>query len=190
PAASLRHKAVGPNAERPRSAVVFAGPTASGKSAAALAAAKAFGGVVINADSIQVYRELATLTARPGAEAMAAAPHKLYGVIPAREACSAARWRAMALAEIDAALGAGKLPILAGGTGLHIEAWAQGWAGVREIPAATREEARRLIAAEGAGAFPARLARIDPPMAARLHAGDRQRLLRAWEVKTATGKSL
>jgi tRNA dimethylallyltransferase len=173
-----------------RRAIVFAGPTASGKSAAALAAARAFGGVVINADSMQVYRELAILTARPDAAAMTAAPHKLYGVVSAREACSAARWRAMALAEIDAALAAGKLPILAGGTGLYIEALAKGLAPVPEIPAGVREEARKLVAEEGAAAFHARLARIDPEAAAALRPSDRQRLVRAWEVKTATGKSL
>ncbi len=173
-----------------RNAVVFAGPTASGKSAGALAAARALGGVVINADSMQVYRELAILTARPDAAAMAAAPHKLYGVIPARESCSAARWREMALAEIDAAQAAGKLPILAGGTGLYIEALAKGLADVPEIPAAVREEARRLVAAEGAAAFHARLARVDPAAASVLRPSDRQRLVRAWEVVTATGKSL
>jgi tRNA dimethylallyltransferase len=173
-----------------RRAIVFAGPTASGKSAAALASAKAFGGVVINADSMQVYRELAVVTARPDAAAMAAAPHRLFGAIPARESCSAARWRALALAEIDAALAAGKLPILAGGTGLYIEALAKGLAPVPEIPAAVREEARRFAAAEGLGALHARLARIDPEAAAALRPSDRQRVLRAWEVKTATGTSL
>jgi tRNA dimethylallyltransferase len=176
------------NGER-RSAVVFAGPTASGKSAAALAAAREFGGVVINADSMQVYRELAILTARPDAAAMAAAPHRLYGVISASEACSVARWRAMALAEIDAALGAGQLPILAGGTGLYIEALAKGLAPVPDIPSSVRDEARRLVAEEGAAALHARLARLDPASAA-LQPGDRQRVVRAWEVITATGKPL
>jgi len=173
-----------------RCAVVFAGPTASGKSAAALAAAQEFGGAVINADSMQVYRELAILSARPDAAAMAAVPHTLYGVISARESCSAARWRALALAEIDAALAAGKLPILAGGTGLYIEALAKGLAPVPEIPAAVRDAARTLAAAEGAAAFHARLARLDPAAAATLRPSDRQRLVRAWEVKTATGRSL
>lgn len=173
-----------------RRAVVFAGPTASGKSAAALAAAREFGGVVINADSMQVYRELAILTARPDAAATAGAPHRLYGAVPARASCSAARWRQMALAEIDAAQAAGKLPILAGGTGLYLEVLTKGLAPVPEIPAAVRAEARRLIAAEGAAALHARLARIDPAAAAALRPSDRQRLVRAWEVMTATGKSL
>jgi tRNA dimethylallyltransferase len=186
-AASVRRKA---GASRERRAVVFAGPTASGKSAAALAAAKALGGVVINADSMQVYRDLAILSARPDAAALATAPHKLYGVIPACESCSAARWRALALAEIDAALASGMLPILAGGTGLYIEALAQGLAPVPEISPAVRAEARALIAEEGAAAFHARLARLDPDAAAALRPTDRQRLVRAWEVKAATGKSL
>jgi tRNA dimethylallyltransferase len=121
---------------------------------------------------------------------MAAVPHALYGAIPARESCSVARWREMALAEIDTALAAGKLPILAGGTGLYIEALAKGLAPVPEIPAAVRDEARRLVAEEGAAAFHARLAHIDPDAAATLRPSDRQRLVRAWEVKTATGKSL
>ena len=177
------------NGER-RFAVVFAGPTASGKSAAALAAAREFGGVVINADSMQVYRELAILTARPDAAAMTAVPHRLYGVIPARESCSVARWRAMAVAEIDAALAAGKLPILAGGTGLYIEALAKGLAPVPDIPSSVRDEARRLVAEEGAAALHARLARLDPASAAVLNPGDRQRVVRAWEVITATGKPL
>jgi tRNA dimethylallyltransferase len=171
-------------------AVVFAGPTASGKSQAALGAAKEFGGVVVNADSMQVYRELAILSARPDAAALAAAPHKLYGTIPAREACSAARWRALALAAIDAAGAAGKLPILAGGTGLYLEALAKGLAPVPDIPAPVRAEARNLMAGEGAKAFHARLARLDPAAAAALRPSDRQRLLRAWEVMTATGKPL
>ncbi len=173
-----------------RNAIVFAGPTASGKSAAALAAAREFGGTVINADSMQVYRELAVLAARPDAAAMAAVPHKLYGVIPAGEACSAARWRALALAEIDAAVAAGRLPIIAGGTGLYIEALAKGLAPVPEIPPAVRDEARRLVAEEGAAAFHARLARLDPEAAAAVRPSDRQRMVRAWEVKTATGTSL
>ena len=179
-----------PAGERARSAVVFAGPTASGKSAAALAAAREFGGTVINADSMQVYRELAILTARPDAAAMAAAPHRLYGAISARDSFSVARWRDMALAEIDAALAADRLPILAGGTGLYIEALAKGLASVPEIPAAVREEARRLVAEEGAAAFHARLARLDPEAAAAIRPSDRQRMLRAFEVKMATGKSL
>jgi len=139
---------------------------------------------------MQVYRELAILTARPDASTMAAAPHRLYGTIPAAEACSAARWRELALAEIDAALAAGKLPILAGGTGLYLSALANGLAEIPDIPVDLREAARNLMEREGPAAFHARLAALDAEAAARLRPGDRQRLVRAWEVKTATGKSL
>ncbi len=173
-----------------RKAIVFAGPTASGKSAAALAAARAVDGVVINADSMQVYRDLAVLTARPSAAIMTEVPHRLYGVLSARESCSAARWRAMAIAEIEAAAAQGKVPILAGGTGLYLRALAAGLAAIPPIPAAVREHGRRLRDAEGPVAFHRRLARADPATAANLSPSDRQRVLRAWEVVTATGVPL
>lgn len=185
-AASERRKGKKPT----RRAVAFGGPTASGKSAAALAAAREFGGVVINADSMQVYRELAILTAWPDAAAMAAAPHRLYGVLPAGDACSAGRWCAMAIAEIDAALAQGKLPILAGGSGLYLEALRNGLAPVPAIPADIREQARALLLDEDRHALHARLAKIDPAAAAVLRPGDRQRILRAWQVMMATGRSI
>ncbi len=173
-----------------RRAVAFGGPTASGKSAAALAAAKEFGGVIINADSMQVYRELAIVTARPDAAAMAAVPHRLYGVLSAADACSAGRWRALALAEIDAALAGGKLPILAGGTGLYLEALREGIAPIPPVPENVREQARALALAEDGPALHAHLAKIDPAAAAALRPTDRQRIIRAWQVMTATGRSI
>ncbi len=185
-AASERRKGNAPS----RRAIAFGGPTASGKSAAALAAAREFGGVVINADSMQVYRELAILTARPDAAAMLAAPHRLYGVLSAGDACSAGRWCAMALAEIDAALAEGKLPILAGGTGLYLEALRNGLAPVPAIPDDIRERARALLADADGPALHATLARIDPAAAAALRPSDRQRIIRAWQVMTATGRSI
>ncbi len=160
------------------------------KPAAALAAAKEFGGVVINADSMQVYRELAIVTARPDAAAMAAVPHKLYGVLPAGDACSAGRWCAMALAEIDAACAQRKLPILAGGTGLYLAALRNGLAPVPAIPDDIREQARALLQDEDRHALHARLAKIDPVAAAALRPGDTQRILRAWSVMMATGRSI
>src|SRR4051812_49332209 len=105
-----------------RKIVIIGGPTASGKSGLALAVAEAFGGTVINADSMQVYRDLRILTARPTAEDEARVPHRLYGVLDGAELCSAARWRAMALAEIEAAASTGRLPIVVGGTGLYLRA--------------------------------------------------------------------
>jgi len=170
--------------------VIVAGPTASGKSALALAVAEAIGGTVINADSMQVYRDLAVLTARPGAAELARAPHRLYGVIDAAEACSAGRWRDLALAEISLARQAGRVPVLTGGTGLYLRALLEGLAPVPPVPAALRAEARALHARLGGEAFRQALAEHDPDAARRLAAGDTQRLIRAYEVVWATGRPL
>lgn len=174
--------------------IVIAGPTASGKSALGLAVAEAFGGTIVNADSIQVYRELEILSARPGPAELARAPHRLYGVLSAAERCSAARWRALALDEIaaaqGAAQGASRLPVLVGGTGLYLRALLDGLSPIPDIPAEIRAAALGRMAALGAPAFHAELGRRDPAMAARLAPADRQRLVRAWEVLEATGRSL
>ena len=129
--------------------IVIAGPTASGKSALALAVAREFGGTIINADSMQVYRDLRVLTARPGEAELARAPHRLYGVIDAGESCSAGRWRSLALAEIARAREAGRLPMLVGGTGLYLSALLDGLAAVPPVPAAVVAEARALHARLG-----------------------------------------
>lgn len=170
--------------------VLVTGPTASGKSALAARLAQAFGGVVINADSMQIYRDLAVLTARPGPAETALAPHRLFGALDAAEACSAGRWRELALAEIEAARAEGRLPVLCGGTGLYLRALTEGIAELPEVPDVVRAEARRLHAELGGPAFHARLAERDPETAARLHENDSQRLIRAWEVLEATGKPL
>lgn len=170
--------------------MVIAGPTASGKSALALALAQALDGVVINADSMQVYRELSVLTARPSRADCAAAPHRLYGILPAAEPCSAGRWRALARAEIARAAAAGKLPVVVGGTGLYLRALTRGLAPVPEVPPAVRGAAKARLDRLGAAAFHDALARRDPAMAARLRPSDPQRLVRAWEVLEATGRSL
>ncbi len=170
--------------------LVIAGPTASGKSALALAVAERFEGVVINADSMQVYRDLKILTAQPDADALARVPHRLYGVLGSREACSAGRWRAIALKEIEAAAGAGMLPVLVGGTGLYIKALIEGLAPIPETPEKVRAATRALHARLGAAAFHEALARRDPETARQLEPGDSQRLIRAWEVLEATGRSL
>jgi tRNA dimethylallyltransferase len=169
---------------------VVAGPTASGKSAAALAIAEAFGGTVINADSMQVYRELPVLTAQPSQADQARAPHMLYGVLSAAERCTAGRWREMALREIAVAQAAGRLPIVTGGTGLYLKALMEGLAPIPDVPAQVREEAASLHATLGAERFHAALAERDPEMAARLAPGDTQRVRRAYEVVAATGRSL
>ncbi|HTS91590.1 MAG TPA: tRNA (adenosine(37)-N6)-dimethylallyltransferase MiaA [Stellaceae bacterium] len=174
----------------PRPIVLIAGPTASGKSALGLAIAEEFRGTLINADSMQVYRDLAILTARPSAAELARAPHRLYGVLDAGEVCSAARWCAMAEAEIAAAQAEGRLPLLVGGTGLYFRALLKGLAPVPEIPAAVRAAARALHKSIGGVLFHAELARRDPEASTRLHPSDSQRLIRAYEVVTATGRTL
>jgi len=170
--------------------IIIAGPTASGKSALALELAAARGGTIINADSQQIYRDLTILSARPDATAMARAPHRLYGFLDAAERGSVALWRERALAEIAAAHQSGSLPFLVGGTGLYLRALQGGLASVPVIPAAIRDEAAALYEGIGGAAFRERLADLDPAAAGRLPPGDRQRLLRAWEVVHATGKPL
>ncbi len=181
--------AAGKNATA-RPVVVIAGPTASGKSGLSLDAAEALDGVIINADSMQIYHELSILTARPRKADQARVPHRLYGVLSGSEQCSAGRWRALAIAEIDACHAAGQLPMVVGGTGLYLRALEKGLASVPDIPAVARVAAEALYRELGGLAFHAALAARDPVMAARLRPTDRQRLVRAWEVFDATGRSL
>ena len=173
-----------------RKAIVVAGPTASGKSALALRVAEAFDGLVVNADSMQVYQTLSILTARPGPAEQARAPHRLYGILPPEALCSAGRWRGLAVAECEAAWREGKLPIVVGGTGLYLRALVDGLSPVPEVPDDVRANARGRFAEMGNLAFHALLAQHDPVMGARLHPGNSQRLVRAWEVLQATGRSL
>lgn len=170
--------------------LLIMGPTASGKSALALSAAKTFDGVVINADSMQVYKELQVITARPDSIMTQAAPHRLYGFLSGDDVCSAARWADLAAAEVLAARDAGKLPIVVGGTGLYFRALTQGMSPIPDIPADVRQTARQEHAELGAEAYHARLAQADPEIAARLPIGDSQRIMRAWEVYLATGTPL
>lgn len=170
--------------------IVVAGPTASGKSALALGLAEAFGGTVINADSMQVYSGLEILTSQPDSAARACRPHRLYGVLDAADACSAARWRDLAREEIALTEEAGRLPILVGGTGLYLKTLASGIVPVPTISTEARMEARRLHAEIGGEAFRAALAKLDPEAAARLPVGDSQRLVRAYEVALGTGTPL
>jgi tRNA dimethylallyltransferase len=170
--------------------LIIAGPTASGKSALALELAATFGGTVINADSMQIYRDLYILTARPDARAEERAPHRLYGFLAATERGSAAQWRTLALEEIAAATRAGRLPILVGGTGLYLRALEKGLAPVPEIPEPIRREAIDLYRRLGEIAFRERLAQLDADSSRSLSPGDRQRLMRAYEVVRATGTAL
>ena len=171
--------------------IIIAGPTASGKSALALELAASLGGTVINADSQQIYRDLPILTAQPDAAATRCAPpHRLYGFLDAAERGSAARWRALAVAEIAAAHEAGRLPFVVGGTGLYLRALMQGLAPVPVIPPEIREEAGALYRELGGLGFREKLAALDAAAAARLPPGDRARLTRAFEVIRATGVTL
>jgi tRNA dimethylallyltransferase len=167
--------------------VIIAGPTASGKSAVALVLAEAFGGTVINADALQLYRDLPILTAWPDSGARARVPHRLYGVLDAAERGSAGRWREAALAEISASHNAGRLPIVVGGTGLYLRALRDGLAAIPPVPPEIRAEVLALYEALGGEAFRAALAHLDPETASHLPPGDRQRLTRAFEVVRATG---
>ena len=169
-----------------RVALIVAGPTCSGKSALAMALAARFGGTVINADSMQVYRELRLLTARPTAADERLVPHALYGVRAAAEPGNAAWWRAAALD----AMAAARLPILCGGTGLYFAALTQGIAPMPDPGKAARAEARGLLDTEGAAVLHRRLHGADPATAAQLHPSDSQRIARAWEVWRGTGHGL
>lgn len=175
---------------RQPTALLVVGPTASGKSDLALALAARCGGVIINADAMQLYRELPILTAQPGAADRTAIPHALYGVRAAAEPASVAWWRMAALEAMEAAEAAGRVPILCGGTGLYLRALGSGIAPMPEIPPGIRASARALLAEIGPAALHARLAAADPATAARLRPSDAQRLARAWEVLEASGVGL
>lgn len=171
-------------------AVLIAGPTASGKSAAALALAERANGAVINTDSMQVYREARILTARPSEADSARAPHLLYGHVSVHDAYSVARFQADAIAALETARASRRLPIFTGGTGLYFGALTEGLADIPAIPASVRAHTRGHFERVGADAFFAELAARDPHSAARLRASDRQRVLRAYEVLEATGRPL
>jgi tRNA dimethylallyltransferase len=171
-------------------ALIVAGPTASGKSALALAIAQRVDGTIINADSMQVYRELRVLTARPSPDDEAKVPHALYGIKPAAEAGNAAWWRSDALSVMQKSWERAKIPVLTGGTGLYFAALTQGLADIPEPGAEARAEARRLLAELGPEALHAGLAKVDPATAARIQPNDSQRTARAWEVWRSTGMGL
>ncbi len=167
------------------SAVLIAGPTASGKSALALKLARDRDGVIINADSMQVYRELRILSARPSAGEEAQAPHRLYGHVSGAEDYSVGRWLADARHEMKACWAIGKLPIVVGGTGLYFMALQGGLAEIPAIPLDVRDQWRGFD-----GDLHAELHKRDPMSAAKLNPADKQRLIRALEVVDATGKTL
>lgn len=170
--------------------VLIAGPTASGKSALAARLAEALGGAVVNADSMQVYRELDILSARPGPEELARAPHRLYGHRPAAEACTVARWLADAEGTLADLAGAGRTAVVVGGTGLYLSSLTRGLSQIPKVPDDLRGRLRAEAETLPAPVLHHRLAAVDPVMAARLAVSDRQRILRALEVREATGRSL
>jgi tRNA dimethylallyltransferase len=174
----------------PPAAILIAGPTASGKSALASGLAQATGGVIINADSMQVYRDLRVLTARPTVAEEAQVPHLLYGHVDAAVNFSAGAWISDAAAVLAEARAQNRLPIFVGGSGLYFKALTRGLSAVPPIPAAIREEVRARLERDGVEALHAALAQRDPASAERLKPRDRTRIARAFEVVEATGRSL
>ena len=171
-------------------AVLIAGPTASGKSALALELAEKTGGIIINADSMQVYRDLRILTARPSAADEARAPHRLYGYVDSAKNFSAGHYVVDAAVALRDARGQNRLPILVGGTGLYFKALTHGLSAVPPVPAKVRENVRARLMREGIEQLHAELARRDPASAERLKPRDASRIARALEVVEATGRSL
>ncbi len=170
--------------------LLIGGPTGSGKSALALLLAEWLNGAIINADSMQLYRDLRIVTARPEPADQARVPHQLYGMLDAATPCSAGRWLDLAAAAINEVAAAGQVPIVVGGTGLYLHALLRGIAPVPEVPAAVRGAASRDFERLGVPGFHAAFAERDPAAAAKLHPSDRQRLIRAAEVLEATGQSI
>jgi tRNA dimethylallyltransferase len=171
-------------------AVLIAGPTASGKSALALGFAQKAGGLIVNADSMQVYRDLRIITARPTPQEEALVPHRLYGHVDAGGNFSAGSWVADAAAALAEARAQSRLPIFVGGSGLYFKALTRGLSAVPPIPPEIRESVRARLECDGVEALHAELARRDPASAERLKPRDRTRIARALEVVEATGRSL
>jgi tRNA dimethylallyltransferase len=171
-------------------AVLIAGPTASGKSALALALAEKFGGVIVNADSMQVYRDLRIITARPSPEEERRVPHRLYGHVDAAVNYSTGQWLRDIAAVLDETREQGRVPILVGGTGLYFKALTAGLAAVPQVPAEIRARIRGRVENEGIASLYAELIERDAATAHRLMPNDRSRISRALEVLEATGRSL
>ena len=171
-------------------AVLIAGPTASGKSALALRLAEQAGGTIVNADSMQVYRDFRVLTARPTPEEESRAPHWLYGHVDAAEPYSAGRWLADTSRVLSEVERAGRLPIFVGGTGLYFRALTWGLSAMPPVSEAVRAKIRGEAEGVAAAELHARLAARDPLTAAKLRPSDRQRVIRALEIFEATGRPL
>lgn len=175
---------------RLKTAILIAGPTASGKSAVAVAVARQLNGVVINADAMQLYAELDVLTSRPSRDDETTVPHRLFGCVPASEAWSAGRWLEAASGEIRSAWEKDKVPVVAGGTGLYFKVLEEGLSQISPVPAGIRDHWRQRLQREGPQTLHSELARTAPADAARIGQADGQRIVRALEVFDATGKPL
>ena len=171
-------------------AVLIAGPTASGKSALALRLAQAVSGIIINADSMQVYRDLRVITARPTAAEEASVPHRLYGDVDAAVNFSAGAWVTQAAVMLEQARAQHRLAIFVGGSGLYFKALTRGLSTVPPIPADVRDSVRARLERDGVETLHAALAGLDPAAAERLKPRDRTRIARALEVVEATGRPL
>jgi tRNA dimethylallyltransferase len=169
---------------------LIAGPTASGKSALALRLAQTIGGEIVGADALQLYRDIPVLSAAPSEREQALVPHHLVGVADAADGWSVGRWLRAAREVLDGIAGRGRPAVVVGGTGLYFRALTQGLAEVPPVPTAVRAQGEAEYAELGEAAFRARLAQADPAAAARISPGDRQRLVRAWEVFAVTGRAL
>ncbi|MDP2765280.1 MAG: tRNA (adenosine(37)-N6)-dimethylallyltransferase MiaA, partial [Brevundimonas sp.] len=169
---------------------LLAGPTASGKSRRALEMAENSGAVIVNADSQQLYADLRVLSARPSPEEEAMAEHRLYGVADAADAWSVGRWSRAAAPILAELAAAGRPVLMVGGTGLYFTVLTKGLANIPDVPIEVRNAAGAAFDADGEAAFRRKLARIDPAAEARIEAGDRQRLTRAWAVARHTGRAL
>ncbi|MFP4098625.1 MAG: tRNA (adenosine(37)-N6)-dimethylallyltransferase MiaA [Alphaproteobacteria bacterium] len=170
--------------------LIIGGPTASGKSSRALELAHKHDGIIINCDSMQIYDGLHMLTAQPPQEDLRQAPHHLYSALHPNETCSAGNWREMAEPLIEETLKQNKTPIIVGGSGLYIKALTDGLSPIPDIPQHIRNAAMAKQRELGNPAFHKELAKRDAVMAARFHPFHTARLIRAWEVLEATGKSL
>jgi tRNA dimethylallyltransferase len=169
---------------------LLAGPTASGKSRRALDMAQRTGAVIVNADSQQLYADLRVLSARPSAGEEALAEHRLYGVADAADAWSVGRWTRTVMPVLAALAAEGRPALLVGGTGLYFTALTTGLADIPDVPVGVRDAAAAAFDADGETAFRRWLAEVDPAAEARIEAGDRQRLTRAWAVAQHTGRAL
>lgn len=171
-------------------AILIHGPTASGKTALAIEVARKLGGEVINADSMQVYRDLQVISARPTEEEMDGVPHHLFGYVDAAARYSTGEWLEAARAVLKKLQRQNKHAVIVGGTGLYLLALTQGLSDIPPVPDDIRAEVKQISDTEGADGLRARLAPHDPDLAERLGTGDKQRLARAYEVWLATGRPL